>query len=401
MKKRGISLIVLIVTIVVIIILASVVILTISKNNPIESAKEASFKEDIRTFQDELAMYILKDYTSKGGARDNKITATNYNPAGDPESVYTYIPSFSKKYEGKFVIKSDELMYNEETVGVNEKEWCKSLNVKANAKTGAEKAKEDPAKYYGAKVTNYTANGISDWKIFYSDGSNIFIISSDYIDVNKLPFKNNKKPENIQIEYPKAATFYHIYLENTVLDEYTGTENITDEKIKALNSDYFKNNYSSTYNNMKAVAYMLDKDIWENFVDSSVAEYAVGGPSIEMLLASYSKKHNEDYRAQAANKCGYQISKDGGETWANFYGSILDKTDSLYVLPASSGANAMWLSSPSNKNIDSIIDVGFSGYVGNDGSLGGICIGFRPLVCLNSNIFLTRNEVTGDCEISQ
>ena len=96
-----------------IIILAAVVILTISKNNPIESAKEASFKEDVRTFQDELAMYIAKDYTSKAGARDEKITATNYNPVGDPKSVYTYIPSFSKKYEGKFVIKNDELMYSE------------------------------------------------------------------------------------------------------------------------------------------------------------------------------------------------------------------------------------------------------------------------------------------------
>ena len=48
--KRGISLIVLIVTIIVIIILAAVVILTITKNNPVESAKEATFKEDVRNF---------------------------------------------------------------------------------------------------------------------------------------------------------------------------------------------------------------------------------------------------------------------------------------------------------------------------------------------------------------
>ena len=56
--KRGISLIVLIVTIIVIIILAVVVILAISDNNPISSAKEAIFKEDITSIQDELAMYI-------------------------------------------------------------------------------------------------------------------------------------------------------------------------------------------------------------------------------------------------------------------------------------------------------------------------------------------------------
>ena len=48
--KKSISLIVLIVTIIVIIILAAVVILTITKNNPVESAKEATFKEDVRNF---------------------------------------------------------------------------------------------------------------------------------------------------------------------------------------------------------------------------------------------------------------------------------------------------------------------------------------------------------------
>ena len=39
LAHKGVSLIVLIVTIIVIIILASVIILTISKNNPLESAK--------------------------------------------------------------------------------------------------------------------------------------------------------------------------------------------------------------------------------------------------------------------------------------------------------------------------------------------------------------------------
>ena len=59
--KRGISLIVLIVTIIVIIILAAVVILIITKNNPVESAKEATFKEDVRNFQDELARTVVKE----------------------------------------------------------------------------------------------------------------------------------------------------------------------------------------------------------------------------------------------------------------------------------------------------------------------------------------------------
>ena len=58
--RKGISLIVLIITIIVVIILAATVIITLSKNNPIESAKEASFKEDVRAFQNELYLYIGK-----------------------------------------------------------------------------------------------------------------------------------------------------------------------------------------------------------------------------------------------------------------------------------------------------------------------------------------------------
>ena len=127
-QKRGISLIVLIVTIIVIIILAAAVILTVEKNNPVESAREAAFKEDLRSFQDDLALSISKDYTAQAGQRDNKFNADKYTKNGDDDSVYTYIPSFTKKYEDKFVIVNDELKY----VGDNEKEvkWCNDLVVK-------------------------------------------------------------------------------------------------------------------------------------------------------------------------------------------------------------------------------------------------------------------------------
>ena len=127
-QKRGISLIVLIVTIIVIIILAAAVILTVGKNNPVESAREATFKEDLRSFQDDLALSISKDYTAKAGQRDNKFNADKYTTEGEEDSVYTYIPSFTKKYEGKFAIVNDEIKY----VGDEEKEvtWSKDLGVK-------------------------------------------------------------------------------------------------------------------------------------------------------------------------------------------------------------------------------------------------------------------------------
>ena len=121
MKRRGISLIVLIITIIVVIILAAVIILTLSKNNPIESAKEARFKEDVRTFQDELALYVSKQYTTVGGHRDEKITTSDFN------KIKEYIPSFSEKYRDKFVIEEDQLKFFKLTN--QEREWCENINI--------------------------------------------------------------------------------------------------------------------------------------------------------------------------------------------------------------------------------------------------------------------------------
>ena len=115
--KRGISLIVLIVTIIVIIILAAAVILTITKNSPVSSAKEATFKEDMANIQDELSMYISKKYT------DNPLSfeKSSVNLSGD--SMVTELPS-TKKYKDKVsVVEGNLLVNNNSKVNTDEKKW--------------------------------------------------------------------------------------------------------------------------------------------------------------------------------------------------------------------------------------------------------------------------------------
>lgn len=100
MKRRGISLIVLIVTIIVIIILAAVVILAISKNNPINSAKEAKFKSDVRSFQNELNMTHANNV-----AENKKYKSENINIDVEDSELKTYIPSITTDYMKKLYIK--------------------------------------------------------------------------------------------------------------------------------------------------------------------------------------------------------------------------------------------------------------------------------------------------------
>ena len=114
--KRGISLIVLIVTIIVIIILAAAVILTITKNNPVSSAKEATFKEDMANIQDELSMYISKKYTDDPLSFEK----SSVNLSGD--SMVTELPS-TKKYKDKVSVVEGNLVLNNKKVNLDEKKW--------------------------------------------------------------------------------------------------------------------------------------------------------------------------------------------------------------------------------------------------------------------------------------
>ena len=125
-KKKGISLIVLIITIIVVIILAAAIILTITKNNPMSSAKEATFKTDIRNFQDSLAMYVGKQLvTDYYGNREKLSVIDNL---GDMDK---YITGYNKKkYSDKLGIESDELVYFPDKVTKDEKKWLDDLGIK-------------------------------------------------------------------------------------------------------------------------------------------------------------------------------------------------------------------------------------------------------------------------------
>ena len=271
-----------------------------------------------------------------------------------------------------------------------------------NANTIASATDTEKANNYYGKSVNYTsANGVTGWKIFYADSSNIYLIADDYVDVAKLPRGTDTSgnsvgsaPANTNTSYPKAAPF------NNIMDAYsTGAARITTDTIKKLNSSFFARSDSSsnTNPNMKAVAYMLDTTAWSTFKDNNgnngKADYAIGGPTLEMLFKSYNQKHpGKNYEAQATSATGYQLRVNGG-TWkydTDSSSDYLNSGDSLYVLPNSKGANAMWVASPSANNTLSVVNVIYYGYVCS-GNYFSDYNGFRPLVCLKSNVQLQES----------
>ena len=428
-NKRGISLIVLVITIVVVIILAAAVILSLSGNNPINNARVANLDQTKDGIESSILAYsgkaqsqTLGYYTvaelltgnrseteSYGIVEDEKTTNKDgeeiYNiDKAKFESKIDTLPSTPTANRAWYVDENGKvyLVYDKKDELPN---WAKNkdgeiddsfLNqfivIKDGSDTSKVSAKEvadNAPDYYGKTVTNYTANGVSDWKIFHSDGTNIYLISSDYIPVDKIPAtKVGSAIVNTNSTYPKAAPLTPAVNDSNYS---SGSASISSSNPARKWLKSYLDNYTSTNNNMKAVSYLLDTDVW-NIYKTDKADYAIGGPTVEMLMESYSKKMGVDYQAKVTSATGYQISKDGGANWANYYNGMLSTSETLYVLPSysTSGVSGMWLASPSVTSSGVMYVYCKGGVDYSDYSYASI--GFRPVVSLKSGVSIIKND---------
>ena len=119
-EKRGISLIVLVITIIVIIILAVAVILSIANNNPIENAKEARFRNDMKVIEEELNLYIAKKYADDLGTNTVVVDL-------DGENMVKALPS-TKDYKDKVKIVGGNLELTG-SASEEEKKWAEKIGI--------------------------------------------------------------------------------------------------------------------------------------------------------------------------------------------------------------------------------------------------------------------------------
>ncbi len=252
-----------------------------------------------------------------------------------------------------------------------------------------------PKSYYGAYVDNYTESSGSGvkWKIFYSEGKNIYLIADDYIPYDSIPnstkdgVSTSNKPNRGETTYTSTAYF------DNILDDYIGSASITESKIRNLNSKYFEylttNGKTSENNNMKAVAYMLDIKAWEKFKGEK-ADYAIGGPTSEIFIKSYNQKYpDSQLEYQVRDLEGYSYRNGSSDSWSYSVNSAFETSDPLYVITDyKTKAYVVWLASPSI-----IHDGDLNGLFGGTLSVShwnDVYAGFRPVVCLKSNVNLTQ-----------
>ena len=142
-KRKGISLIVLVITILVMIILAGVVIVSLSKNNPVNKAKEATFKTDVSTFEGDLSFYLANSLAENSTLKMEDVDAAGYS------EIKKVINSFAEKYADKFEVVDGELIY----IGADDKEevWAAEvgLGFKVNVNSPVLADGMIPIKYNG------------------------------------------------------------------------------------------------------------------------------------------------------------------------------------------------------------------------------------------------------------
>ena len=194
-------------------------------------------------------------------------------------------------------------------------------------------------------------------------------------------------------------------------DEIVNTTYATAQEIKALNNKFFSTfSGKRTETNKIAVSSMLDTTLWNVYMDKSdktgKAKYAIGGPTIEMLINSYNEKYNlfnnqgkgkYQIEVQSENNSGYgyRISSDYGTEWSVHIPdstNYLDKTDPLYInQDTNSNAYGYWLSSPHTGQENQVSIVKYDGNVQGAGYQAKM-FGFRPMVCLQSGVKLEKVE---------
>ena len=180
---------------------------------------------------------------------------------------------------------------------------------------------ENASEYLGAKVNYEVGNdelqeSLTEqeitWKVFYADDEHIYLIASDYILAEDAPSSEN----GTSPIYEDTSYAYSLYL-NDICSDFTGITG-WDEKVSKWNSNYLEYYTEETYNSTKSVEYLLNTTLWSDYTNSDYAEYSIGGPTIEMWMASWNLSGYSELYCNNVNTYGYYIGNNESqtETWA-------------------------------------------------------------------------------------
>ena len=338
--NKGITLVALIITIIVLLILAVVAIRGVQGDGIITKAKEAKTKTEQAQADEEQKLLELEYQMAKSqgtftGTFNDYLLKKEYdNKVADGTFTGTFNDYLLKKEydnkvaDGTFTGTYDEYLSSKYSLG-------EATNVEN----------------YGKKVVGYSSKGAGlsslIWRIFYQDDKNVYLISQTAdgnYPVNGLSFYT----------YTNNSGTYTFTKKNIVEKYNSGADvSIQGKLLMPKASSLFTT--ENTNENIIATAYLCDTAVWDEYTDlEGKAEYAIGGPTVELFEKSYNA-------ISVGNKINTTVEGDGytdGGTSSNWFKT--DQKSGIYRLKSSE--ESWWLASPSvttlfpGKHILSILD---------------------------------------------
>ena len=140
----------------------------------------------------------------------------------------------------------------------------------------------------------------------------------------------------------------------------------------------------------------MDTNKW-NIYAGEKAEYAMGGPTIELFCASYKETHSNKYlQCDSVTSMGYKVKwNTDSEYNTGYISGVEDNLKEIYKKKDASKAEGMWLASPYLYN--TLLYATYDGRMFSDARINSLdenChLGLRPIVCLKPNV---RLETLGE-----
>ena len=430
-KTSGITLIALVVTIIVLLILAGISIQMLTGDNGILlRAGEARDITEEKQIIEEAQLDILAQQTSKLSgdlteAELEGILSPKYGTLSTEEKR-TIDKKLTTK-DGKYIIPVSKI-----------------YNGRLSILTIPTIADADEKDYYGQPIdydvdlgkytdgeTDLDLDGKPqyDWKIFYNDGTNIYIIAEDFVPMNNCSNLTTSVTNRTDggTTYPYSLYWYGNIDNNKTgsVDIFTSnpskTSKLADKFLSYWKPQVTGDNDASEKSNAKMVATLMDTNLWNNFATSTkVSELtdkadefaAIGGPTLEMWIKSWNGKYPDDkLYCDNANSYGYYVKAGNSPSNNDYYieDSVMQsKTgygETLYfphplvnnsydTFTTSNNCYGYWLASSTAQDESNIMFVECDGYVAMQ-YYGNRYCGVRPVVCLPSDITATWNETDG------
>ena len=244
----------------------------------------------------------------------------------------------------------------------------------------------NPSKYYGKTVTDHkSTNGWSGWKIFYAQGSYVYLIADDYVP-------------NSLIKDSTGMELNGNYQARWETSNPPAMQNVGSSRTIFKGTRYTLN---QNYPNSKCASTLLRTSNWSNFLSSNKSGLAIGGPTIEMWMASWNQIYpNDKLYCNSTNTYGYRVGTSSTPSTEYIDYNVMNKKEGyknkLYyphnISSAWNGVYTYWTCSPSafvykndGTSGERLINIDNRGYVGSD-PYYFYTAGIRPVVRMKSGV---------------